>query len=222
MARASVFTWPAPDEDSICLLQQTAGAGSFVLNGDLVNFDAPVFALFRGISRVVSITSAGNISGVDFTISGTLNGSSVSETLAGPNATTVETTQLFDTVTSVTVNGAVGTDTSVGTGTTGATHYFNSNEHASVLGLAIAVNVTNTINYSFQTTLDDVQTNSSPLLFAPITGTEVGHPGFPADMVSQTEDQLAYYNFVTRYSRIIINSSTNGSLVATFLQQGIT
>lgn len=222
MARPAVFTWPVADADSVCLLQQTSGAGSFVINGALVNLAAlPYIAVFPGISRVVTLTSAGNISGVNFTIAGTLNGSTVTETRAGPNANTVATTQIYDTVTSVTVNGAVGTDTSLGTGTTGYTHWFNHNYHATVLGCTIAVDITGTINYDFETTLDDVQTNSSPKIFTPVDGT-AGSPGYPADMTGATTDQLAAYNNVARYSRIKINSSgADGTLIATFLQQGI-
>jgi hypothetical protein len=63
----------------------------------------------------VILTSAGNISGVNFTISGTdADGKTISETRAGPNANVVATTNYFKTVTSVAVNGAVGTNTKVG------------------------------------------------------------------------------------------------------------
>lgn len=222
MARPAVFTWPVPDPDGIANLQTTAGAGSLTLNGELVNTGGTV--IFNGISRAVTLTSAGNVSGVNFTINGTLapNGA-VSETIAGPNANTVETTQVFDTITSITVNGAVGTNTSAGSGTLGFTHWFNHNYHATVVGFSVQVNVTGTINYDYQTTLDDVNIDATPVAFEPITGTAVGHLGFPADMVSATADQLAFCQGVTRYSRIQINSSgADGQLVATFLQQGIT
>jgi hypothetical protein len=222
MAKPAVFTWPNLDTSSVCFNQITLGAGSFVLNGDLVSLTRPVSATFPGISRVISLTSVGNIVAVNFTITGTLNGAVVSETLSGPNENTVETTQFFDSVTAVSVDAAVGTNTSVGTGSTGATHWFGGNYHSTVLGMAIAVDIVGTIDYSFQTTLNDVETDTTIETFEPITGT-AGHPGFPADMVGATATALAYYNFVTRYSRIIVNSSSaNAAMDATFLQQGIT
>jgi len=223
MARPAVFRWPLASANSVALLQTTAGAASFVLNGALaVGLDNyPPFAVFPGISRVVTLTSTGNLSGVNFTIAGTLNGNAVTETRVGPNNNTVTTTQVYDTVNSVTVDGAVGTATSVGTGTTGYTHWFNSNYHSTVLGMAVAVDVTAAVNYTLQFTYDDVNTVASPVIFTPVDGA-AGNPGYPTDMTGATTDQLALFNVVTRYMRILINSSdATGVLVATFLQQGI-
>jgi hypothetical protein len=67
------------------------------------------------MASTVTLTSTGNISGVNFTITGTdANGSSASEVIAGPNNTTVTTTAAFLTVTQVAANAAVSTNTSVG------------------------------------------------------------------------------------------------------------
>jgi len=63
----------------------------------------------------VTLTSGGNISGTNFTITGTdASGATVNQTIAGPNAGTVTTTQKFLTVTQIATNGAVGTNTSAG------------------------------------------------------------------------------------------------------------
>lgn len=65
--------------------------------------------------RCVTLTSAGNISGVTFTIYGyDQYGQAMSFAIAGPNANTVATTKAFKTVTRVAAGGAVGTNTSVG------------------------------------------------------------------------------------------------------------
>ncbi len=220
MAKPAVFTWPAPSVDSIATLQPVVfGTGGFVLNGSLVP-PGTKEAVFPGISRTVTITSAFDISPYFITVEGTYNGAFQTETIAGPNASTVETTNLFDTVTAVYPNSAIFAS-SVGTGTTGHTNWFNHNYHATVVGFTLQVVVTGTINYTFQTTLDDVNANSNPTAFAPIDGT-AGSPGFPVDLVSQTSDVLVFANEVFRFSNILINSSTDGTLVATFLQQGIT
>jgi hypothetical protein len=120
----------APQTASIAALQTTAGAASLTLaagtgvtaatdaNGNIrYAFDVP---------RAVSLTSAANISAVNFTITGyDVYGQRMTQTLAGPNANTVSTTKAFKSVISVAVNGAVGTNTSVGA--------------SSILGLPVAV-----------------------------------------------------------------------------------
>ncbi len=230
MARPAVFTWPVPSNNSIALTQD-ASLSPLILNGSLVNYtQAPYFAVFPGISRVVTLTSTDDLSASSWIITGTLNGATVTQTVTGPNNTTVASTKVFDTVTSVTLEGAllgdpdVVTHLSVGTGTTGYTHWFNHNYQSTVAALAVAVDITGTINYDFQTTLDDVNTNATPKVFAPIDGIS-GSPGYPADMTSATTDQLAIanMNIISRFSRIIINSSdATGTLVVTFIQQGLT
>jgi len=224
MANPVVFVWPEASNTAICLGQQTIGAADFLMNGELANttgtnnsgatyFPNSIlpYVSFGTISRRVTITCADDISGVTFTIIGTYRNAVQTENIAGPNATTVTTTAVFDTVTSVTSDGAVGFDTSVGTGTTGYTWWFNSNYYASTIGLSIQVSVDATINYSFETTLDDVQTGEPNNVFTPI-----------AALTGATTDQLGTLSTPTRYSRIIVNSATDGSLTATFLQQGIT
>lgn len=66
-------------------------------------------------ARRVTLTSAGNISAVNFTIVGyDQYGQRLTQTLAGPNANTVATTKTFKEIASVTASAAVGTNTSVG------------------------------------------------------------------------------------------------------------
>jgi hypothetical protein len=104
---------------NLAALQTTAGAGNLtltagtgvtavVVNGQTrYQFDVP---------RAVSLTSAANISGVNFTISGyDIYGQPMSQLIAGPNANTVTTLKAFYQVTSIAVSGAVGTNTSAGT-----------------------------------------------------------------------------------------------------------
>lgn len=221
MARQAVFTWLAANTTGVTSLQTLAGAGNLTINGPLVPSTGTA-AVFQNVSRTVSLTSANNLSAVNVTITGIYGGYFKSETISGPNANTVYTTGLFDNVTSVRVDAAAAA-ISVGSGTTGQTHWFTHNYHATVIGCAIQVVVTGTINYSFQTTLDDAQLVSTvtPTVFGPIDGV-AGSPGYPADMVGATTNQLAFVNNVMRFSNIIINSATTGTLVATFLQQGIT
>jgi hypothetical protein len=231
MSAPTVYTWPALDKAAICALQTIGAAGNLIINGTLASafhypYDSasgPVtyaassttYALpsvtFPKISRTVSITSTGNLAGVNFTVTGIYQGSIVSQTIAGPNNSTVTTTQLFNKVTQVSVSGAVATNVSVGSGATGQTQWLKESTFRMVHNLSIQVAVSNAnITYSFQTTLDEIQTILTPTVFTPI-----------AAMTGATTNQLGNYTPPTNYSNIIITAATTGSLVATFLQQGI-
>ncbi len=224
----SVYTWIAATQTAIFNsfnIPPVPGQRSFILNGDLFNSSLPPGSPISlgNISRVISVTSAGNVSGVNFTITGTYNGSPVSQTIAGPNATTVYTTQFFSTVTSVTFNANVASATNVGTGVAGVapaaawgvTNWFRYDYHAPFASLAIQAQVNAaTANYSFEVTLDDVTTipEGSLTLINPI-----------ATMTNATTNQLGSLGYPIRYARIKFNNATNstGALAATFIQQGV-
>ena len=71
------------------------------------------------VPSVISLTSAGNVSAVNFTITGLdASGTAISETIAGPNANTVFTTKVFASVEKVFNSAALGSSTSVGYGST--------------------------------------------------------------------------------------------------------
>lgn len=216
MPRPKSYAWPAPDADGICLAQTTAGAGAFVINGALLDKQATMQGVARvvlpGIQRTVSITCAADISAVNFTITGTdLRGAAVTETLAGPDTTptTVETTAQFATITSVTVDDAVGTNTTIGTGTTGETNWFTLDYLISPFNVGLGVTVTGTIDYSLQYTFDDVQTDSSPSAFA--------HPDFDT-VTASASGNIA---FPCTAVQMIVNSSTTGTASFTVAQAGL-
>jgi len=223
----AVYNWIAATPTAIFNsnnIPPVLGQRSFVLNGDLLNPLAPNSPISLGkIARVISITSAGNVSVVNFTITGTYNGLSVSQTIAGPNATTVYTTQFFNTVDSITFNANVTSATNVGTGNAGVApagawgvtnwfvyDFFTPNSALTVQAKVIA----NTVNYSLEVTLDDIITTpeASLTLFNPIAG-----------MTNATTNQIGNINFPIRYARLKFNNATNlvGALTATFLQQGL-
>jgi hypothetical protein len=211
MSKPAVFNWPAPSVNAVCLLQNTAGAGNLLINGALSNVGGIFIpsVVFNGITRTISLTSTNNLSGVTFTINGTnFLGTHISESGPGPNNDTRYTTNAFASVTSITVNGAVNA-VSVGTGETGQTMWNKYDYYRPYPSLAVQVVVTGTISWTFNVTLDDV-TLVIPTLFAPDTNL-TAQTGNAFDTVT---DPLNYYN-------ITINSSTNGSLVATFIQQGV-
>lgn len=208
------ITWPAAVTTAVTTAQTTAGAGSLTINGTLLDVKATMQGVFRakfapGINRTVSLTSTGNISGVNVTIAGfDSEGNAVTETIAGPNNNTVFTAVLFNVVTSVTVNGAVATAMSVGSGTTGRTRWLMNDHFKTPFHLTVAVDVSGTINYTVQDTPDDIQRNASPKAF--------DHPV----LVAQTTDGESNYAFPARATRCVINSATDGSLIFTNTQAG--
>ena len=99
------------DRNGVSVAQTTSGADAFDITGALASggvatMDSP---------RYLSLYSTGNISGVDFVIVGTDRfGNAITETITGPNAGFTYGTYNYNTVTSVTPDGAVGTNTEVG------------------------------------------------------------------------------------------------------------
>ena len=103
------------DDDGVFQNQTLGGAGNFTLNGAGVTSGEWVTPdLF---AKKIGFTSTGNISGVNFTVSGYQDKNktiAISETIAGPNNNTVETTNYFYSIQSISANGAVGTNTKAG------------------------------------------------------------------------------------------------------------
>lgn len=102
------------------LAQARGSAGALTLNGSLatagvVTLDAP---------RRIIVHSAGNDTGITFTVTGTarpeMQGVTFSETIAGANAGDAATTQDFATVTSITSSAAAAGNVSAGTNSTGS------------------------------------------------------------------------------------------------------
>jgi hypothetical protein len=76
---------------------------------------APLVASTQGIAAPITLTSVGNLSAINFTITGTTSQGLVqTEVLAGPNVNTVVSVNSYATVTTITANAAVGTAVLVG------------------------------------------------------------------------------------------------------------
>lgn len=89
-----------------------ASAGTLVSAGYLTLTTTPYV---QSPAAQITLTSVGNISGVNFTIVGAdATGAVVTETLAGPNNSTVYSVNAYTVVSSIYANGAVGTNTSAG------------------------------------------------------------------------------------------------------------
>lgn len=100
------------DPDSIATSQSAVGAGSLTIDGALASGGTATLPE----AQKVRITSAGNDSGVTFTITGTdADGTTINEDVTGANASTADSTQYFKTITDVATDGATGSTVTVGT-----------------------------------------------------------------------------------------------------------
>lgn len=211
--RQTTYNYIAKDTAYIAALQTLGAAGNMVINGTGLDQNSPTGrVLMTGVfERKISLTSTGNISGVNFTIYGRdIRGNSITETIAGPNNNTVLTTGYFFQVDRIATNGAVGTNTSAGIDI-GRSNWMKFDNFNQPVDGSVIITVTGTINYTVVYTGDDVEINSSPIT--------INHPD--SAVVNATAQGTGNFAFPCNASRIEINSSTNGTLTGNYYQAGI-
>lgn len=210
MSRPVVFNWPAADTQAICLTQNLAGAGNLLINGHLATNNQ---VTFDRIVRQISFTSTNDLSGVEFTITGTdFKGKIITEIVDGPDAETVYSLLDYSSISSISASNAAA-GISVGSGPLGQTQWYQLNYHATafpIIAYQVVIPTGVTLTSSIQATLDDVTTTDVPFMEAQQSG-----------MSSSTLVTNGF--FMARYVCFTVdNGTTNGSAVFTLLQQGIT
>lgn len=206
---------PAATSTTAIAAAQTLGAA-----GNMVLATAPTFATVTqpvtgatqaiAVARKITLTSTGNISGVNFTITGlSADGIVQSEVLAGPNNNTVTSTLYYQSPpTSIAADAAVATNTSAGMSLFALGPVVLDR---SIPRVSIQVTVTGTINYTVQFSEDDPY--QTAVLLNWLTSTD-------ANLVSQTGNSLG--NAVTPLAlvRLISNSfSTGATATLTIIQE---
>jgi hypothetical protein len=217
-------TWggyAALDADSIALSQSIASATDAVLNGVLAATTSQFVSQIPpevskvvatlSVSGKVSIASAGNDSGMTFTVYGTNNGGSlISEALAGGNVATVSTLKSFNTVTRVAASAATAAAITVGTLQSGSTDWIPLDIYVPNQVTNISATVTGTINYSVQYTNEDPFDNT-------LAHQVVAHP--TAALTTATASQTSgATTTLMRAVRLLVNSGS-GSALMTIVQQ---
>lgn len=162
------------DRDGISLAQTRTGAGVLLINGALAS--GGVYTAADGGSSVkvghqVSVYSSGNLSSVNFTIVGTdPDGLALSETIAGPDNSTVETSNYFYTVTSVSTSNTIGTNAEVGIVDEVATQRVPIEPRSSGFKVGLGQTITGAVSTSAQLTMDDIYNSSvTPVYIADTT-----------------------------------------------------
>jgi hypothetical protein len=137
----------ALDADGVCQAQTTAGAGNLVINGALASGGIATF----GEQQRVTLYSAADLRALTFTLYGTSRfGRSLSEEIAGPNAGTVTALTSFKTVTRVAVDGAVGTNVTVGNSNALETAWVVLNPDYPTKGIAVELSSGASLTYEVQ------------------------------------------------------------------------
>lgn len=139
MSRSLSYIFPAGNTTDVCLLQTLGVAGNLTINGNLANLvNGQVSFIQKGYSRQISLTSVNNLSGRQFTITGMQNGITITENVTGPNNNTVYSVQVYDVISSISVDGAVN-GVSVGTGYIGFFPLIAINLERPIISYSLAI-----------------------------------------------------------------------------------
>jgi len=220
MAVPVTYSFIAASTAYVCALQTLGAAGAMVINGSgWDGYDNPrrirLTTGSPGFERTISLTSTGNISAVNFTIVGTdIRGAAKTEVIAGPNNNTVYTTGFFYSVTSVTASGAVGTNTSIGIGTTGRSQWTKVDYQLTPTAIGLGITVSNTdLTWTVVQTTQNVET-AEPDANSIINNADT-------NLVSQTTSRQGNYVVPFGAFRLNIASSTVGTVKFNVYQAGI-
>ena len=106
-------TVDATDADGLSTAATIGSATTLTLNGTLIADSK--YTTGDSIGQIITILSAGNDTGITFTVAGTdASGAALSEAVTGANADTASSTGYFNTVDSITTSAASAGDVSAG------------------------------------------------------------------------------------------------------------
>lgn len=195
----------AGSASAIALSQTPAAAANLTLNGTLVVGGVAVLDK----PRRVLISSVSNESTKTFIIYGTNNGgNAVSESVTGPNATGALSVLDYATVTRIAASAATSGAITAGTSNVASSAWVWLNHHG-LTQVSMQFNTSGTVNYTVQSTLDDIQA-------APQLAVWYNHPTVAA-ATSGTQDNYAYK---PEAIKVTLNSGS-GSVTADIMQTGL-
>lgn len=162
--------------------------------------------------RRVLLTFAADETGTDFLVTGTDRyGNPISETVAG-TATTASTKLDFKTVESIAISAAAAGAIIIGTSAVAASGWVRFDDWTQNM-LSIQANISGTVNYTIQSTLDDPNSPMNPVAPADVSWFDSNDSNLTAETVArQSNTQI-----MPTYARVLLNSG-NGAVTATFTQ----
>lgn len=163
-------------------------------------------------ARRVLFTFGADETGTNFTVTGTDRyGNPISEVVAGA-AATASTVQDFKTVTRVSIDGAAAGTIIVGTSGVAASDWVRFDDWTQNM-LSIQANVSGTVNYTVQSTLDDPNSPTDPISVAAMTWFDSND----SNLTAETTAKQSNTQIMPTYARVLLNSGT-GTVTATFTQ----
>lgn len=196
--------------DAVCLAQ-TPNAGPLTLDGSTVVGGVAVLDQ----PRRILFTFAADESANTFTLTGTdWSGNPITEQVAGTAGTAVSVLD-YATITSITISGNAAGAIEVGTNGVAGSRWVRLDEWA-LPQTSIQVNVSGTVNYTVQQTLDDPNSFFAPV--APAAVTWIDHAD--VNVVNANSNEQTNYGYVPVFARVLLNSGS-GSVTATFVQSGV-
>jgi hypothetical protein len=199
----------ASSGNNIALSQTPGGAGAITLNGSLVTNGVAII----GNAQQIKLTTA------DSTHTALISGTSwagdpISETVAF-NGTNVTSVLSYKTITSIVVNAALTAAITVGTSGVGASPWARMDEWANTQ-ITMQFDVTGTVNYTVQSTLDDPNSATDPVLPQNVNWVASND----TNVVGATSTLQSNYLFSPTFIRVLLNSGT-GSVTAKIAQANV-
>jgi hypothetical protein len=222
--RPQIFTTTAltNDPDGIFEDQTTAGAGSLTLDGALVESGVAYCYGSTGTTKqgqLIAIEGTGNNSGVVATITGTFGGATVTEDVTLANNGTATSSNYFNTVSSITVDGAVTGNIEGGwlsaSTDAAATLAYKTDSVQNPFNASLAVTLSSgaSLTYTVQHTFDLPQEDYGDV------GWDNSATWFNSDgITSKTANDNSNYAFTVQGTRLVINSYTSGTAKYTYTQ----
>lgn len=222
--RPTVITcgpYAAPSATNIRTASSVAAAGNVTLNGSLVS--SGVATLDQ--PRRVLFTSAGNDSGITFTVYGNdWNANPVSDVVTGANASTAYTKYDFKTVTRIVASGASAGNVSIGTNALASSRpvfldSFADSSISIITDTAGSTGISYTIRYSGD------NPNATQLGIGTDTyATTRWINSANSALVAATSAVIAEQSGIPQLAQVLINnagSDTSASVHVTFTQAGV-
>lgn len=212
MRPVTVQVGPLAAASANCICLSQTPTTSFTIDG--ANAASGVAVL--DTPRRVLFTPAGNESANTFTVRGTAGNTTLTEVIAGTNATAFYTNLDFDRITSITLSSPAAGAITVGTNGIASSSWVRFDDWA-LSQVAVQCDASGTVNYTVQQTLDDPNSPTSPVLPYQVTWINCADRAF----VSSTTSGQTNYQFAPTFARVLLNSGS-GSVTTTFTQFGVT
>lgn len=218
--RPAIYNYAAATTTSIATSQ--AGTSGTALTFNSATFDVTNIATSQVVAdngqsfRSVALASTANLSSVLFTITGVgAGGAFVTQSITGPNNSTVYTATGYGIVSSIIPNATfiAASGVTAGFGTSGYTKMFAPSQWVQDFDMGIGIVISGTITYTLQHTFDDIfNTSYASLFFFPSDDTAV---------VNSTTSKGTNYAFPIAASQVQVTGTGGGSLRVEYRQAGV-